>query len=311
MSKSITLKVQNRSPKAPIKKLPTEITIDSTTTVEDVKKLIAKLAGGKDPNRMGLFPPEKKSSSLKDRKALVVDQQEILDAGAIAVKDLGLQISWKTVFIVEYAGPLFINILALLARPYLYSNATSSPSPTQVLSCVLIALHFLKRELEIFYVHKFSATTMPFFNLFKNSGHYWVLSGLNLAYWIYSPTAIIASESSALGSWINKIGVAMYIYGEFSNLLTHITLSNLRSTGGTERGIPKGYGFNWVTCPNYLFETIAWVGICLVTKSASTVLFAAVAFGQMQIWAKQKEKRYRQEFGDKYQKKRSVIVPGF
>lgn len=103
----------------------------------------------------------------------------------------------------------------------------------------------------------------------------------------------------------------MYVYGEFSNLLTHITLSNLRSTGGTERGIPKGYGFDWVTCPNYLFETIAWVGICLVTKSLSTVLFAVVAFGQMQVWAKQKERRYRQEFGDKYKKHKYAIVPGF
>lgn len=310
MSKSITLKVQNRSPKAPIRKLPTEINIDSTTTVEDVKRLVANLAGGKDPNRMGLFPPEKKASSLKDRKALIIEQKEIMDAGAIAVKDLGLQISWKSVFIIEYAGPLVINILALLARPYLYTSAPPTASPTQILSCALIALHFLKRELEIFYVHKFSATTMPFFNLFKNSSHYWILSGFNLAYWIYSPSAIIASETSALGSWINKLGVAMYVYGEFANLLTHLTLSNLRSTGGTERGIPRGNGFDWVTCPNYLFESMAWVGICLVTKSASTVLFTAVAFGQMQIWAKQKEMRYRQEFGDKYKKKRYVIVPG-
>ena len=29
---------------------------------------------------------------------------------------------------------------------------------------------------------------MPAFNIFKNSGHYWILSGFNLAYFIYGPS---------------------------------------------------------------------------------------------------------------------------
>ncbi|KAA8572330.1 hypothetical protein MFRU_003g04400 [Monilinia fructicola] len=311
MAIPITLKLQNRSPNTPIKSLPSSIEITTSTTVEDAKHIIAKQIHFTDPNRIGLFPVDGKPS-LKDRKALLTQQTDIMSADAIAVRDLGPQISWRTVFIVEYAGPLLIHILALLVRPYLYPHSSngSQLSSTQSLAMILVVSHYLKRELEIAFVHKFSATTMPFFNLFKNSFHYWVIGGLNLAYWIYSPTATIAHPPSRIGHLLTYLGVALYLYGEISNLLVHIKLSKLRSTGGAERGIPLGYGFNWVTCPNYFFETLAWVGVVLVTKSWATAIFTLFSFAQMWIWAVSKEKRYRAEFGDEYKKHRYTIIPG-
>ena len=58
-----------------------------------------------------------------------------------------------------------------------------------------------------------------------------------------------------------------------------------------------------------MFETVAWVGILLVTKSLSTVLFLVLACAQMQQWAVKKEKALRAEFGDKYKKKKYVMIP--
>jgi very-long-chain enoyl-CoA reductase len=172
----------------------------------------------------------------------------------------------------------------------------------------MIVLHFLKREYETLYVHKFSLATMPLFNIFKNSTHYWFLSGVWLAYWIYSPTSYTAL-SSPLTTYLDIAGTVLYLFGEISNLNTHLTLSKLRSKGGTERGIPKGYGFGLVTCPNYLFELIAWTGILLVTKSGATLLFNVVAYAQMAIWAAKKEKAYRAEFPETYRRKKYLIFP--
>jgi very-long-chain enoyl-CoA reductase len=172
----------------------------------------------------------------------------------------------------------------------------------------MVVLHFIKREYETLYVHKFSLATMPFRNIFKNSAHYWLLSGLNIAYWVYSPSSWTAKSSPAM-DYMNVVGSILYVFGELSNLHTHMTLSSLRSTGGTERGIPKGYGFNLVTCPNYLFETISWIGVLLVTKSSSTALFLAFSYGQMHLWAIKKEKALRAEFPETYKKKRNVIFP--
>lgn len=301
-----TLKVSNRSTKKPIKKLPTSIEITDKTTVQDVKEKLSKQAGGIDPNRLGLF--DAKNKILKDRKARVSEHKEVTSTQEIFVKDLGPQISWLTVFIIEYAGPIFIHLaFLLLLRPYLYKSAPPL-SISQMLSMAIIVLHFVKREYETLYIHKFSLTTMPLRNVFKNSAHYWLLSGVNIAYWIYSPTSYTAL-SSPLADKLNIVGLVLYVFGEVSNLHTHITLSSLRSTGGTERGIPQGYGFNLVTCPNYLFETISWIGILLVTKSLSTAIFLAFSFGQMYSWAVKKEKALRAEFGDKYKKKKYVIIP--
>jgi very-long-chain enoyl-CoA reductase len=172
----------------------------------------------------------------------------------------------------------------------------------------MIVIHFLKREYETLYVHKFSLSTMPVRNIFKNCAHYWIFSGVNLAYWIYSPSSYTALSSSTI-NYVDALGLILFVFGEFSNLSTHLTLSNLRSPGGTERGIPKGYGFDIVTCPNYMFETVAWTGVLLVTKSLSTVLFLVLATAQMQQWAVKKERALRAEFGDKYKKKRYVMIP--
>ena len=149
---------------------------------------------------------------------------------------------------------------------------------------------------------------MPVMNVFKNSFHYWVLAGLNMAAWIYAPTAPTARDPNNL---IMYTGIALYAIGEFGNLQSHLTLMNLRSPGGTERAIPQGWMFDLVTCPNYLFETISWIGVLLVSNfSLSVVVFTVVALVPMMRWANQKENRYRKEFGNQYKKKRYTMLPG-
>lgn len=260
---------------------------------------------------------------MPNSKDVSLDSTGLREASTIYVKDLGTlnhhlplfpnpsnqplgpQIPWRTVFLVEYAGPLLIHPLLYLLLPYTESNP--GPSYLQTLSLILVLIHFSKRELETLIIHRFSAATMPAFNIFKNSTHYWLLSGANMAYWIYLPSAPAARESDP---YITYAGLALFAIGELGNLNAHLTLRNLRSTGGTERGIPKGLGFDLVTCPNYMFETMAWVGISLVSWSLSTVLFAVVASVQMGIWAKKKEGRYRKDFGGRYAKKRFGMLPG-
>lgn len=54
-----------------------------------------------------------------------------------------------------------------------------------------------------------------------------------------------------------------------SNLHTHITLRNLRPPGTRARAIPRGFGFNLVSCPNYLFEIFGWAVIAAMTNTLS------------------------------------------
>jgi very-long-chain enoyl-CoA reductase len=224
----------------------------------------------------------------------------------------GPQIGWQTTFVVEYIGPLLIHPLVYALRPlfYRYPHRESFPPPTelQTLSLILICTHFVKREMETLFIHRFSAATMPLRNIFKNSFHYWILSGCFIAAFTYGPGSRTAAGD--INSLVVYTGVALFVIGELGNLSTHLTLRGLRSSGGKERGIPKGLGFDLVTCPNYMFEAVAWVGMTLVTQNLATLVFTLISIAQMSVWAKKKEKKYRNEFGDKYKKKRFGMLPG-
>jgi very-long-chain enoyl-CoA reductase len=291
-------------PGRPIKGLPETITVDSDAPASQIFQKIASIS--KFSIHRLRITKGSDSSAIPNAGGVTVHQTGLRNKSAVDVKDLGAQISWRTVFIVEYLGPLLIHPLMYLARPYIYS--TNAPaSQLQKLTLLMCVLHFAKREYETLFVHRFSSATMPASNIVKNSGYYWVLSGFNLAYWSYGPNSPAARPSNPL---LTYLGVALFAIGEICNYSTHLTLKNLRRPGSTDRGIPQGLGFNLVTCPNYMFEAIAWIGVALVNWSLSTVIFIIVAVGQMGLWAWKKEKRYRKEFGDKYKRKRYAILPG-
>jgi len=226
-----------------------------------------------------------------------------------------MQIDWRTVFIIEYFGPMIIHPLIFLFRGTIYRNPNPTqpfPKPTQsaAFSFALILIHFMKRELETLYVHRFSNATMPVRNIFKNSFHYWVLAGLNIALFTYTPS-LESPTAHPAPAWTIWLGCALFLVGEAGNFWAHMTLREMRSEGGKERREPTTglFGLIRVTCPNYTMEILAWLGIWLVNRSLSTGVFVAVAVVQMALWAKKKERRYRSELGDKYRRKRSVMIP--
>ncbi|KAI4124238.1 MAG: hypothetical protein LQ338_004917 [Usnochroma carphineum] len=298
-SKTLTFSIRPRG--NPVKKLPEELSLSSTGTSSD---LYVQLASSSNTSIHRLrITKGSDGTHIPNSTSLPILDTGLRDGSTIYVKDLGPQISWRLVYILEYLGPLLIHPLLYLLLP-----RPSPPSFLQSLSCALITLHFLKRELETLFVHRFSSATMPLFNLVKNSFHYWLLAGLNIAVFTYRSSSPAAGPSNPYITWLS---VALYVLGELGNLNAHLVLRGLRSSdGSTERGIPHGLGFGTVTCPNYMFEALAWLGIAGVTWSWSTLLFAAVAVGQMGVWAGKREGRYRREFGGKYKKKRWVILPG-
>ncbi|KAF2749193.1 synaptic glyco protein SC2 [Sporormia fimetaria CBS 119925] len=301
-SETISLVVRPRG--RPIKNLPQSISVRPEDSATDIFQKIAE-ASKFSVHRLRVTKGSDGSAIPKSRDVTVYDTG-LRNKSAIDVKDLGPQIGWQTVFLIEYFGPILIHPLFYFGRSFIYGTS-KPPSELQTITLIMVVLHFLKREYETLFVHRFSSATMPFNNVFRNSAHYWLLSGLNMAYWIYKPNSPTAGPSNPL---ITYAGTVLYIVGELCNLSTHITLRNLRRPGSTERGIPKGLGFGMVTCPNYTFEIMSWVGVWLVSWSLSTAVFLVTAIVPMTAWAKKKERRYRSEFGDKYKRKRFVIMPG-
>ncbi|CRG92245.1 enoyl reductase [Talaromyces islandicus] len=285
----------------PIRGLPKEITVSTTSPTSDIYNTLAEKSGY-SVHRLRINKGA--DGSLLSNGSETIQETGLKAQSVVYVKDLGPQLGWRFVYIIEYLGPLAIPPLFLyLLRPYLYFNfeQLADPSQLQVLVCALLVIHFLKREFETIFIHRFSLATMPARNIFKNCGHYWALAGVNIAYWVFRPDSPTATD--ALNPLLYNGGLALFVFGELANLNAHLILRNLRRPGTTERGIPRGFGFGLVTCPNYMFEIIAWIGIYLLTGlSWSVLLFIVVGTLQMWAWAKKKERRYRQEFGDKYKR---------
>jgi len=138
------------------------VTINSNATIAELKKEIYKL------NRR--IAPARQRLTLGDEKsAIVLENDQRLNnfdfRNGVIVKDLGLQVGWKTVFVVEYLGPLLLYPL-FYARPSLIYGTGADKAPTtftQDLALLSWSFHYGKRILETLFVHRFSSETMPFF----------------------------------------------------------------------------------------------------------------------------------------------------
>jgi len=93
------------------------------------------------------------------------------------------------------------------------------------------------------------------------------------------------------------------------NFMCHITLRNLRKPGTTTRGIPHGWGFGYISCANYFWESMAWLSFAVLTGVPGAFIFWCASSSQMFAWAQKKHERYLADFGSRYPKNRSILVP--
>jgi len=197
--------------------------------------------------------------------------------------------------------------LVYLARGLIYSNDSLQANPIlswqQQLAFVLHTLHFFKRELETFFVHKFSNATMPVFNIFKNSSYYWMYAFL-CAYFVLHPLYTPPQNDIQV-----IVSAVLFVVCLLCNGYCHIILSNLRKPGDNSKHIPRGFFFELVTCPNYFFEITEWFLFFVETQSIAVLLFALTGAAQMWVWAVGKHKNLKKTFGDKYPRNRKVLVP--
>lgn len=302
--------------------------ITKETTVDDIKQVFAQKYPKYYPDRqyytIGL--DSKSRVSLKANDLLSAYNQQLHDNQQIIYfKDLGAQISWKTVFHVEYFGPILIHTINYFLPSLFYSastfhHTTTNPiwyqyHPIQTIMYLCIVLHFVKRELETHYVHRFSNSTMPLVNIFKNSIHYWLFSGLFISYYLYHPqyTPSTIIQTYLLDTQIFKpiilysVIIGLYVTAESGNLACHIILRDLRPAGSTKRGIPHGNLFELCSCANYTWELLIWLIIAISIQCVTGYIFLLISFAQISQWALKKHRAYIKEFGRENAKPYALI----
>ncbi|KAH3665983.1 hypothetical protein OGAPHI_004172 [Ogataea philodendri] len=273
-----------------------------------------------NPNRVRISVVEDEESkdkksvrkTLKNEKTLEANGLDFSKTDTITVyaKDVGPQIDWRTVYLIEYFGPILIHSLVYFL---LYNPEFNTP--TQVASYVLSTLHYLKREYETTFIHMFSADTMPLKYLFRNSGHYWIFNGLFIALCVYAPQRYYTGIQKYIFHVEDRTLDELYVFAglwatcELANFYCHYLLMKLRSDGSREKRIPYGFFFSLVSFPNYFFESLGWLIYAIMNNNWSSYLFFIIGTGTMMVWAKQKHRNYKKTFGDDYPKNRKAMIP--
>lgn len=277
--------------------------LSASSSIRDVKREFQRIKRSMYADRQS-FRIEPRGKALKDEELL--ETIGLKDGGKIYFKDLGPQVGWATVFLCEYAGPLVIYLL-FYSRPALIYASGPLATPVTHIAAACWSFHYAKRLLETLFVHRFSHSTMPIRNLFKNCSYYWGFAAF-VAYYVNHPLY----TQPKFGNFQIYGGLAGFLINELGNLSCHVAFRNLRPPGSKERKIPRPtsnpftYLFNFVSCPNYTYEVGAWLSFAVMTQAVPALLFTLLGFYQMSVWAIGKHRNYRKEFKD-YPRRKAIL----
>ncbi|XP_017927662.1 very-long-chain enoyl-CoA reductase isoform X3 [Manacus vitellinus] len=244
--------------------------VEPNATIREIRLMFHKLYPRWYPARQSI-KLDPKGKSLRDEE--ILQHLPVGTTATLYFKDLGPQIGWTTVFLIEYTGPLFIYFLFYFRMTFVYGldeRFTSSPHPVVNLACICHSFHYIKRLIETVFVHRFSRGTMPLRKIVKlcEAGNFSIHVAL--------------SDLRRNGSKTRKIPY------------------------------PTKNPFTWlfffVSCPNYTYEVGTWISFTIMTQCVPVGLFTLLCFIQMTIWAKDKHCTYLREFKD-YPSHRTPIIP--
>ena len=291
--------------------------VDINKTVKELKNYIynsLNLSSQISLNRLGIMIATKKESKevktfLSDDYQKLIFYDGVSDPNTIYyLKDIGPQINYRLVYILEYLGPLVFSIIFFARYALIYmKNNPDKQLQTHILCYFFMTLfHYSKRIIESLFVHIFSRTTMPLQNLFKNCAYYWGIFGILCGYTLFNP------YSKDL-TWFKEpryFFIAFFFSAEIKNLQTHIILREVKIKGkGKKYMPPKREGFELCTCANYMWEFFAWVSFSIFSCNIFVIIFTICGFLQMKQWALKKHKDMKRVFGEKYSKDIYAFIP--
>ncbi len=131
-------------------------------------------------------------------------------------------------------------------------------------------------------------------NAFLNGYHFVLNQSWYSSDWLYSLNFIAGAIVFATGFFITKRSDAI--------------LRNLRSGPGDGYQIPQGFLYRWVSSPNYLGESIQWLGWALMTLAPAAWVFLLWTLANLVPRALSHHRWYRENFVD-YPASRKAILP--
>ncbi len=172
----------------------------------------------------------------------------------------------------------------------------------------LWGVHFGKRTLEAWGVHRYSGRPISVGDGLSEYAYYWGFGGW-IAWGLASPGWQPPGGATAV------LAVALFVIGQLGNARSHWILRQLRPhSGSAERKIPEGFCFRWLSCPHYTFEILSWLGFALYCRVLGAWVFTAVLTLIVSSYAWKRHRLYLTEFDGtdgrlSYPPNRRAIIP--
>ncbi|KAK4435943.1 putative very-long-chain enoyl-CoA reductase art-1 [Sesamum alatum] len=129
-----------------------------------------------------------------------------------------------------------------------------------------ITIHFLKRDLEVLFVHKFSGHMVLNTALLISSTYFTAAASM-----IYFQNRVEGVPEPLVD--LKYVGLLVFLVGMVGNFYHHYLLSKLRDEKDKGYKIPRGGLFSLVICPHYLFEILTFIGISFISQTLFSYLF--------------------------------------
>ena len=172
-----------------------------------------------------------------------------------------------------------------------------------VLVMKMIIAHFLKRILEVLFLHKYSGQAELSFGF--SGGCAYVMYTYAIAHFL-----MLRENLSIQNDEFSTIGLVFFLVGEFGNFYHHYVLSTLRKPENSKSYlVPTGGLFDYVICAHYLFELIAWLGIALSANTPPGFGVFCTMTGYLLGRSQATESWYKEKLKETYPRGVKKIIP--
>ena len=200
-------------------------------------------------------------------------------------------------------GWIIMEIPILIVVLYFFIMG-KNPINASVVIVAAFLIHYVNRALIFPWRIKVKGKTMPVLSMIASLifyvingylvGHYFGDLRVYPIEWLYDPRFII--------------GMSLFVSGLYINISSDNILINLRKPGETGYKIPHSKAFKWVSCPNYMGESLEWIGFAIMSWSLLGAVYAAWVALPLIAQAISAHAWYQETFAD-YPKDRKAIIP--
>jgi len=199
-------------------------------------------------------------------------------------------------------GWFWMEVPALLTFPIL---AIFGPQEKDLLSWLLIGMwsfHYLNRVLVFPFRLKTKGKKMPLVIVFS-AVFFNLMNGFINGYYI----GFVDGSSGKVYSFFAVAGIAIFLLGFVINNIADSKLIALRRLGNGYQ-IPKGWLFDYISCPNHFGEIIEWIGFAITARNLPAFSFAIWTYCNLAPRSNNHHSWYK-SFFEEYPKNRKRLIP--